>query len=287
MEKSKRLPQILLKEEYRRLRNSNAFIYLDDLKATWKHFGNSIAKLKKNDIVEKLDDYYKDDDIVINNSEDFYTFQPINEIPKNYLFTFTENGFNYGFDIRSFKKLIEHTRINPYTRNEIPDKVVDEFNSKYKNLIKMKQMKEYKKEELTAEQLYNQRVLGVFQKMDSLEVVASGTKLEWFTNLSFISLKNLYKVLEDIWNYRTQMTQLQKNKIVPDGNIFKHNIYQIMNMNIENQEKLKDILLDTMDKLVSSGLTNEDKSTGCYYILIAFTEVNPIAAIEMPWLVQY
>ena len=41
-----------------------------------------------------------------------------------------------------------------------------------------------------------------------------------------------------------------------------------------------------MEKLVFSAEQDSDKSLGCYYILIAFVEVNPVCADLMPWLVQ-
>ena len=31
-------------------------------------------------------------------------------------------------------------------------------------------------------------------------------QIEWFTNLSIRRLKKLYKQLEDIWNYRSQLS---------------------------------------------------------------------------------
>jgi hypothetical protein len=62
MEKSRRSPQILLKEEYNRLRNTNAFIYLDDLKATYKHHGFKIGGIKKKDLIDKLDILYSEEE---------------------------------------------------------------------------------------------------------------------------------------------------------------------------------------------------------------------------------
>jgi hypothetical protein len=222
----------------------------------------------------------------INNTEDFYTFETIEDIPSRYLFTFEEGNFTYGFDIRSFKKLIENTNINPYTRNKIPNDVILRFHSEYSNLKASNNIENHKEDVLTEEQMYNQRVLSIFQKMDALEVVASGTRTEWFTKLNFYQLKQLYKVLEDIWNYRTQMTLEQKCNIVPGNNIFKTNMYYVYTLKEHKEKYLKNLILTEIDKLVSSGITNEDKSTGCYYVLTAFTEISPQAAAELPWLVQ-
>lgn len=41
-----------------------------------------------------------------------------------------------------------------------------------------------------------------------------------------------------------------------------------------------------MDIMVNSGINNDSKSLGCYYILSALTLVNSDAAESMPWLYE-
>ena len=95
----------------------------------------------------------------------------------------------------------------------------------------------------------------------------------------------MYRVLEDIWNYRSQMTLEQKNNIVPGNYIFRYPLLWFLNIN--NKQKLQTLLLKEIDKLISSSDNINDKITGCYYVLIALTEVNPMIAEELPWLMQY
>ena len=64
---------------------------------------------------------------------------------------------------------------------------------------------------------------------------AGGTDTKWFTNLSFIKLKNYYRILEDIWNYRAELTQTQKLDIVPQNNLFTHSIAYIFNLPYEKK----------------------------------------------------
>lgn len=66
---------------------------------------------------------FKNRDKCVNNS-DFYTMEPINEIPHNTFFSYTDsNNFTYGFDITSLVELIKHNHslplINPYNREKI------------------------------------------------------------------------------------------------------------------------------------------------------------------------
>ena len=63
---------------------------------------------------------------------------------------------------------------------------------------------------LSKEQLFNQKVIQIFQKIDELNY---NTNIDWFNKLSMYQLKILYRELEDIWNYRAQLTDDTKKNI--------------------------------------------------------------------------
>jgi len=297
MEKPTRQKEFILKESYRLLRIKNKFIYVSDLKHTCKANGINIKGCKKKQLVELLDHLYdyKTLDLRgqnvntldgLTNDEDFFSFDKLESIDKEYVFTIQESKFTYGFDIRSFKKLMETSLKNPYTMCEFTQEIKDRYQKRIDQLKNKNISLEYEIEEpLTPEQEFYQKVLGIFMKMDELNVVASGTNPNWFLDLSTNQLKKMYRVLEDIWNFRSQMTQDQKNNIVPGNNIFRYPILWFLN--IHDKEKIQLLLLKEMEKLISSADNTNDKITGCYYILISMTEVNPIMANELPWLIQY
>jgi hypothetical protein len=62
------------------------------------------------------------------NETDFYTMEPLVEIPKQQFFSYTgEDGFTYGFDINSFIDLLKnrsYTIQNPYNRSNISMRVI-------------------------------------------------------------------------------------------------------------------------------------------------------------------
>jgi hypothetical protein len=64
------------------------------------------------------------------NDTDFYTLEPLNNIPFNQFFCFQdEKGFYYGFNIFSFEHLIPYRGskkkcLNPYTRDEVDESLV-------------------------------------------------------------------------------------------------------------------------------------------------------------------
>lgn len=218
-----------------------------------------------------------------NNADDFLTFEEIENIPNKYFFSFKDDdNFIYGFDIRSFSKLIECKMDNPYNRNKIPDYAVKNLktltsNPKYE-LVEIQAVK------ITKEQRMNQRVISVFQKIDELDTYAGGTSIDWFLNLSGNQLKLYYKVLEDIWNYRSELSLSRKNEIVPNKKMFPISVPKFYNFN--DKHKMRKIVLNEMDKLVSSAPRREDKVLGCYYTLIGLVEVSQQVANALPWLVQ-
>ena len=222
----------------------------------------------------------------LTNNEDFFSFDKLESIDKELLFIIEETKFTYGFDIRSFKKLIETTNKNPYTMTDFTGEIKDRYKKRVEQLKNKKISLDYEPEkQMTPEQEFYQRVLKVFIKMDELNVVASGTNPNWFLELSLNQLKKMYRVLEDIWNFRSNMTNEQRNNIVPGNNIFRYPLLWFLN--IDEKEKIQLLLLNEMDKLVSSASNINDKITGCYYILIALTEICPNIANELPWLIQY
>lgn len=218
-----------------------------------------------------------------NNNEDFLSFESVHSIPFEDFISFKDDdNFIYGFDINSFEKLIENKMSNPYNRKPIPLLAIKNL----KSILKMITVKKDNElSHLTTKQKLKHRVLKIFQEIDTLGVYAGGTDISWFMDLTPERIKSYYKLLEDIWNYRANLTNTQKARIVPYQNMFP---YSVSNFNkINNINKMSDILLTEMEKLVFTAELDSDRALGCYYILIAFVEINPLVAQLMPWLVQY
>lgn len=220
---------------------------------------------------------------ICNNTEDFLTFEEVENIPDRYFFSFKgKDTFIYGFDIRSFNKLIECKMDNPYNRNKIPKQAILNLKSLISN--PKYDLVEIQNGDITKEQKMNHRIMSVFQKIDELDTYAGGTNINWFLNLSNNQLKLYYKVLEDIWNYRTELSNSRKNEIVPNKKMFPINVHAFYNL--IDKRKMRKILLLEMDKLVSTAIKREDRILGSYYILIGLVEVSPQVANALPWLVQ-
>ena len=222
-----------------------------------------------------------------NNSEDFYTFQSIDSIKYNEFFSYKEEDYIYSFDIRSFKILIDNSThnfiYNPYNRNIIDNRVIEKFTQLLEYLKKNNLFKLFEEEILTKEQQITQDIIKVFQKIDSF---GYNTNITWFSNLTYNKLFKLWSNLEDIWNYRANLSNQQKNNIInslekPFLNFYKFNKYK----NLEKEE-LQQYILKDFDLLLSNGITKDFSNIGCLYILTALSLVSYECLTAMPWLNQ-
>ena len=89
---------------------------------------------------------------------------------------------------------------NPYTRKEFPKSFKNNI-EKFKNIIN-------KNNNIVATNSSNivtlsQRIINVFSEIDGLGFY---TDIHWFNSLSLIRLKQFYKHLEDIWNWRLNLS---------------------------------------------------------------------------------
>ena len=311
---------IITLEDYNN--NYKKFFYLNDIKKSLKLYklaDTKLLKQKKKILQQLLVDYFDNlnkydvnkvillqrkfkkylnsskiktqgpgivDKSKCSNHEDFYTLDSIDDIEDKYFFSYKTDGHIYFFDIRSFNKLINSDCKNPYTREIIPQYAIDMF-KKRKKQLKMNKIiiKDFEKCKMSKEQLFNADVLNIFQKIDMLNIAAGGTHTKWFVDLNLLQLKMLYKVLEDIWNYRAELSTSKKNEIVPTNNMFPRAVNEIYYMN--KKRELQYILLLEMDKLVSSASNIEDKMTGGYFILTALVEISPTCMEALPWLIQH
>jgi len=306
--------------KYKRI--GKPFIYVSDIKFTLDSIGILPKKQQKKkkkkeledllfDFYDRISKYYKKIDSIIliqrqfrkyqkennvygpgiyeksNNECDFYTFAPIKEIPKEYLFSYRDSKkFIYSFDIRSFEKLLTSKSQNPYNREDIPKKVINLYNKRTEYIKKNNIVIEpFEEDILTPNQIYKNRVLKIFQTIDLLNTMAGGTRPEWFYNLSIIQLKAYYKVLEDIWNYRAELTAPQKYDIVKNKKMFTKRVNDVYH--ITNETQIREIIMKELETLLFTSSDDVHRSTASYYILIAFVEISNECAQAMPWLMQY
>ena len=231
------------------------------------------------------------DKSICKNNEDCFTMEIIDEVEDKYFFSIQDGyGSVFFFDIRTFKKLVDTNSDNPYTREPFSNEALQLFQKRCEYMEKNGISILYAEEEeylqnLTPEDRVNNKLLDIFGEIDRLNVVAGGTRLQWFKDLNIIQLKKFYRVLEDVWNYRAELSQSKKLEIVPENNMFPNSVNYIFNLT--NKIQLQNLILNEMEKLVKSSPNEESRHTGAYYILISLTEISYQCATDLPWLIQY
>jgi hypothetical protein len=245
-----------------------------------------IGKIKE--INEKWKIRYNDMKTLVNNESDFLTFTPISDLTEEEIYVYKDpDNFTWGFHIQSISELVKYSNVNPYNTKEIPIIVINEINeyNGYKTMLEeIAKPIEKKEEEVILPKSEWDYIkidcIEIFQIMDSLDQY---TKCDWFLSLQKEQLRTLYKSIEDIWNYRTGLTQTDKNRYVKGGKLF---ITPFQTVKTLNRYSIMKLLLTDFRKLVSEGETKGERVTGAMWILSALTLVSDDAREAFPWLYQ-
>ena len=228
------------------------------------------------------------------NAVDFYTFDDIRNIEFELFFSYNDDtdGKIYGFDISSFNELYKKSQsdiINPYTRIPIKACVISRFKRLLRIMVVLGEAHilavDVPAEVLPTFDTLEQRANTVFQNIDALGYY---TSYSWFLDLSRENLIYFIRHLFDIWNYRAQLSNQLRYEIHPQGNPFVHNgvMVHMLNYEFSTNTDIKEMLLDIIVKLSSSGIDDSRKYIGASYVLSALTLVSDDAADALPWLYE-
>lgn len=286
--------------------------------------------------------------------------EDITDIPLDQFFSFTEQGFTYGFDIATFFSILQQAANNrrnyrrneipknPYTRDPIDSETMDEFTNlvRYSSIFSRNFSIKHKEEtydenntnpvdtntnfnnnipntgnvnigeenpqngNVNGNQLYaqqyeqlvlrnsqvninmytlvsnaqiEQNIVNVFQDIDSY---GHYTDPNWLLSLNVNQIKQFIKDVKDIFDYRAGLTDEVKRQILPPQGTFGMNGVRVWLQQNDDIGVLRLKAYEFINKLTTSGITNEDKALGVFYVLSALTLSSPEAAQAMPWLYQ-
>jgi hypothetical protein len=242
------------------------------------------------------------------NDTDFYTLEPLSNIPLESFFSYKgEGGFVYGFDLTSILSLIKNTTqnnlINPYNR-ECMLNIIGDINalSKINNIIRNKKNRNslYSSVNVIHANNYNlndkseqlrkaktkplpQRINDLFIEIDQL---GNYTQSEWFSQLNRQELIRYFRCIYDIWLYRAQLSVDIKKKICPLGDPFGNVYYSLSQLLILSDDQLKMLCLSIMEQMILTGIDKDHKMLGTFHILTALTVVSGPARSNLPWLFE-
>jgi len=129
------------------------------------------------------------------------------------------------------------------------------------------------------------RIIQLFMEIDQL---GNYSESFWFSSLDRTQQIRYYRVLYEIWSYRSHLPIETKNNICPIGNPFINNAVNMINNNyaLLNEENVQNACLCAMENMVYTGTSSEFKVLGAFQVLCALTIVSPTARAAMPWLYE-
>jgi len=216
---------------------------------------------------------------ICNNDEDFYTYDPKNEIEDKYFFSYKDSSNYWCFDIRSLKKLIDMNYANPYTTEAIPDIIKQKVNILICKLV-LQNIPVVIDNTISSDRkvLVKQKFVDIFSQ---IEVSGYSCNIEWVLNLSVPRLKRLYRELEDIWNYRANLPQpIKRNIVPPDGRLCVMPVHDYMLCN--HKVELLEILANELMKIMGA-VSTSDMNLGFMYFIMALSIVNQNCLMIHPW----
>jgi hypothetical protein len=225
-----------------------------------------------------------------NNKEDCGTMDSLFEIPIQYYIDYKdEEGFTYGFDIRSLHMIMsEANPINPFTQKQlILGASGKNFFEKY--MKKMTTVKEkegrvkFDSPKLTKEQRFNQTLIRVFQKIDML---GHYTDIAWFQNMSLKDLNEFYERAYNIFAFRAQLSHEDRKKIVKDGILFQNFIGSLNYVQERTKHILQYEILREIERILDEGEDRDSKILGVTLILTVLVECSNAAKMALPHLDQ-
>ena len=99
--------------------------------------------------------------------------------------------------------------------------------------------------------------------------------------------------LEDIWNYRSNLSQNEKNNIIQKNKPQPFSKFKLLNTKFFyntdksiNKKKLQITILDDFNIFITSGINESFSNIGCLYVLTALASVSNDCIQAMPWLQQ-
>ena len=215
-----------------------------------------------------------------NNPFDFFSSDPVAEIPAAEFVSFVDEGKGYVMDIKSALSLLEHatktgeTPSNPFNRNPLSALFLKRvsLHKKGKSWTTLQPMSETQRLALATTDMFR-----------LIEDLGYYTDPSWFLNLTRRQLQQVYIELADIWFHRATLSAADRKRIVPNTSPFTVPVSTAL---IMQQKALRPLILATCNMLVSAAPARADRQLGVMYVLGALSVISAGAGVAYPWLVE-
>ena len=225
------------------------------------------------------------------NQTELYSLDTVENIPKLYYFSFVECGSClWSFDVRTLGHLqsMGELKANPYTRTVLSEQILKKIRARLTWLRSRKYSVFHPSGvDLTSEQIWRQKILDVFMKIESFGFYVS---CDWFTEMSIEDHRKFYGTLYNVWFYRLGLDHAQREKIVPQYLSEKKKLFRYSPMSFDDHkthvkhwwEKLN---LSLIEAFLSRSADKENNRLGATYCVMGLVAINEKAADVFPWLI--
>lgn len=225
------------------------------------------------------------------NTTELYTLGPIGTIPPIYRFSFasaTPSKTLWMFDIRTLVYSLAKgvPQINPYNREPLGPAAIEKLHARVASLRKRKFQIEYMDTDtLTPDQLWNQRVLDSFLRIESLGYYVSS---DWFHSLGQPDHCRFYERLQGLWSYRLGLTPAMRELVVPGHSVGRGSLFPLVAVDYYDKSLRwwQTMSIELIEKFIGRAADSENRRLGAMYVLMAFVQVSRPAARAMPWVVE-
>ena len=235
------------------------------------YYENNISKIIKIQSLFRKNISLNVSQLKCNNKEDFYSYELLIHIPKKYFYSYKDSSnIQWGFDIRSLKKLIDLNYPNPYTTEIIPNNIKNDISEKF-NKLKLESNYEDNIENIKRDrkEMIKQKTVDLFSL---IEQHGYSCNIDWLLNLNLKRLKDLYRQLEDLWNYRLGLTIEYKRIICPPtGALFTTPVIEVLNYT--TKEDIQELILNEVSKM-NHCESDSDRRMGYLYFIIGLGQVS-------------
>ena len=221
------------------------------------------------------------------NDADITTLEPISTIPLRYRFSYSDvNSHIWTFDLRFLVQMMHygHEMKNPYTQDILEPHVIERLQSLTETLIRNKLPVLYSNDAiLTPEQAWNQKVLDVFLKLNSLGYAVN---LIWFEEMTLVQHHSFYTILYTMWS--TVLREQEKENLVSGYNsgrapLFRWTPQVIIGM-MNSLKWWRKKNLGLMNAFLTRAKDRALQNCSALYVLTALVESVPAARESFPWL---
>lgn len=228
------------------------------------------------------------------NELDCVTMCDIRAIPRTYFISMSFEDpvpgtiFYYSFDIRQLHYMIEQGMDNPYTGVAFSPSTRQRVQRRIDRLTALgycctppHEAPDGDVPKKTAAQLMRDRVIKLCQQFDKVAL----TNIDWILDLTAAKLKEWWIFVEDIINWRSEITPDTRAKVVPGGTIFQIQQKSQLQATVGYNDTFL-FVMGQMEHLANDAAESQDRALGAMYALTGLTICSEAARVALPWLYQ-